>query len=288
MSATSIAGNSLPDSKVELFYNDDCGFICEGKTYITAITADANGNRSYIGSNCTNIVATATDTYGATSEFSQALIGESDVQVTNSTCGKANASITGIRVVSGTIRQYEFFDYKANEALHVSDNEERMLVGIMQHMMNEARTCVDNYSQTILGAQLELLLSYAERFYQRQFLTRKVSSHEIISRLEELLNKYCKSDKLQQEGIPAVTYFSDALHLSANYLSRLLKTLTGLSTKQYIQEKIIELAKEKLSTTELTINEIAYELGFEHPQSLSKLFKTKTNSSPKAFRQSFN
>ena len=186
------------------------------------------------------------------------------------------------------IRQYEFFDYKANEALHVSEHEEQILVGIMQSMMNEARNCVDGYSQSIMVAQLELLLSYAERFYQRQFITRKVSNHEIISRLEELLNSYYKSDTLQREGIPTVTYFSDALHLSANYLSRLLKTLTGLSTKQYIQDKIIELAKEKLSTTELTVNEIAYALGFEHPQSFSKLFKTKTNYSPIAFRQSFN
>lgn len=187
-----------------------------------------------------------------------------------------------------TIRQYEFFDYKSAEALHVSESEEQMIVGIMQNIMQEARTGVDHYSQNIMVAQLELLLTYAERFYQRQFLTRKVSSHEMISRLEELLNSYCKSDKLKQEGIPTVTYFSGALHLSPNYLSRLLKILTGLSTKQYIQDKIIELAKEKLSTTELTVNEIAYELGFEHPQSFSKFFKTKTKYSPVAFRQSFN
>ncbi|MCT3918915.1 AraC family transcriptional regulator [Elizabethkingia anophelis] len=187
-----------------------------------------------------------------------------------------------------TIRRYEFFDYKANEALHVSEHEEKMIVGIMQNIMQETRSGIDHYSQNIMVAQLELLLSYAERFYQRQFITRKVSSHEMISRLEELLSNYCNSGKLQQNGIPTVTYFSDALHLSANYLSRLLKTLTGLSTKQYIQDKIIELAKEKLSTTELSVNEIAYELGFEHPQSFSKLFKAKTNYSPNGFRQSFN
>lgn len=185
------------------------------------------------------------------------------------------------------IRQYEFFDYKAAEALHVSESEEAMLVGIMQQIDREAHTGVDRYSHNIMVAQLDLLLTYAERFYERQFITRKVSSHQIISRLEDLLNDYCKGDKLQLEGIPTVTYFSDALHLSPNYLSRLLKTLTGQSTKGFIQEKIIELAKQKLSTTDLTVNEIAYQLGFEHPQSFSKLFKTKAACTPAAFRQSF-
>lgn len=186
------------------------------------------------------------------------------------------------------IRQYEYFDYKANEALHVSESEELMIVGIMQNMAQESHIGVDHFSQSIMVAQLELLLTYAERFYQRQFITRKVSSHQIISQLEEHLNEYCKGDKLQLDGMPTVTYFADALHVSPNYLSRLLKTLTGQSTKGFIQEKIIDLAKEKLSTTDLTVNEIAYALGFEHPQSFSKLFKTKTNYSPVAFRQSFN
>lgn len=186
------------------------------------------------------------------------------------------------------IRQYEYFDYKANEALHVSESEEQMIVGIMQSIAQVYRTRIDNYSQDVIIAQLELLLTYAERFYQRQFITRKASNHEVISRMEELLNDYFKGNKLQLNGMPTVTYFADALHLSANYLSRLLKTLTGQSTKQFIQEKMIDLAKEKLSTTDLTVNEIAYELGFEHPQSFSKLFKMKTRYSPLAFRQSFS
>lgn len=186
------------------------------------------------------------------------------------------------------IRQYEYFDYKANEALHVSESEEQMIVSIMQHIAQEYRARIDNLSQDVIIAQLELLLTYAERFYQRQFITRRATNHQVLSQLEELLNQYVKSDRLQAEGMPTVTYFADALHLSPNYLSRLLKILTGQSTKQFIIGKVIELAKEKLSTTDLTMNEIAYGLGFEHPQSFSKLFKSQTHLSPLQFRQSFN
>jgi len=186
------------------------------------------------------------------------------------------------------IRQYEYFDYKANEALHVSKNEEQMIVGIMQNIAQEYRARIDNFSQDVILAQLELLLTYAGRFYQRQFITRKANNYQIISRMEELLNEYFKGDKLQSEGMPPVTYFADALHLSPSYLSRLLKTLTGQSTKHFIIGKVIDLAKEKLSTTDLTMSEIAYGLGFDHPQSFSKLFKSKTNQSPLEFRQSFN
>ncbi len=163
-----------------------------------------------------------------------------------------------------------------------------MIVGIMQNIAEEYRSRIDNLSQDVIVAQLELLLTYAERFYQRQFITRKAGNHQVISRMEELLNDYFNGDKIQAEGMPPVTYFADALHLSPNYLSRLLTTLTGQSTKQFILDKVIELAKEKLSTTALSMNEIAYALGFEHPQSFSKLFKSKTNLSPLAFRQSFN
>ncbi|SDT68210.1 Helix-turn-helix domain-containing protein [Mucilaginibacter mallensis] len=186
------------------------------------------------------------------------------------------------------IRHYEYFDYKANEALHVSDAEEQILISIMQNIANEYKARIDNFSQDVIIAQLELLFTYADRFYQRQFLTRKVSNHQIVSRLEELLNDYFKSNKLPSEGMPPVTYFADKLHLSPNYLSRLLKTLTGQSTKDFIISKVLDLAKEKLSTTNLTMNEIAYGLGFDHPQTFNKLFKSKTGSSPLKFRQSFN
>ena len=186
------------------------------------------------------------------------------------------------------IRQYEYFEYKANEALHVSDAEEHLLIGIMQNIAREYEARTDIFSHDVIIAQLELLFTYAERFYQRQFMTRKVSNHQIIGRMEELLNDYFKGDDLQSKGMPSVSYFADALHLSPNYLSRLLKTLTGQSTKDLIINKVVDIAKEKLSTTDLTINEIAYALGFDHPQAFSKMFKSKANLSPVSFRRSFN
>jgi AraC family transcriptional regulator, transcriptional activator of pobA len=131
-------------------------------------------------------------------------------------------------------------------------------------------------------------LTYADRFYQRQFITRKVASHEILARMEVLLDDYFASGALIKQGLPTVTYVADALHVSPNYLSGLLKNLTGQSTQQHLHAKLIDLAKEKLSTTTLSVSEIAYELGFEHLASFSKLFKTKTNLSPLEFRQSFN
>lgn len=186
------------------------------------------------------------------------------------------------------IRQYDYFDYKANEALHLSGSEEQLLVGIMQTIAQEYRARIDALTQDIILAQLELLLTYTERFYQRQFITRKTSNHQILSRLEEMVNAYINEGKLLSEGVPAVPYLADALHMSPNYLSRLLTSLTGQSTKQFILSKVIEVAKEKLSTTSLSVSEIAYLVGFEHPQSFSKFFKAKTQLSPLAFRHSFN
>jgi len=187
-----------------------------------------------------------------------------------------------------TIKQYEYFGYSANEALYLSDKEETMITGIAKYIEQEYHANIDRFSQSIVIAQLELLLTYADRFYQRQFITRKVSNHEILNKLEELLNNYFTSGALATQGLPTVAYIADALHLSPNYLSGLLKTLTGQSTQQHLHNKLIELAKEKLTTTNLSVSEIAYELGFEHLASFSKLFKTKTNVSPLEFRQSFN
>ncbi len=185
------------------------------------------------------------------------------------------------------IKQYDYFGYNLTEALHLSDKEEAMLTGIIQSINQEYHSNIDKFSQDVIVAQLELLLTYSERFYQRQFITRKIANHTILDRLENLLKEYFKGNDLVTKGLPTVQYISETLNISPNYLSRLLNTLTGQSTKQFIQDKLIDLAKEKLSTTDLTVNEIAYALGFEHPQSLSKLFKTKTNLTPLEFRQSF-
>jgi AraC family transcriptional regulator, transcriptional activator of pobA len=135
---------------------------------------------------------------------------------------------------------------------------------------------------------LELLLVHCDRFYHRQFITRKITNHQILDRLENILTEYFNGDSLTEKGLPTVQSIAEALNVSPNYLSDLLKVLTGQSTQQHIHNKLIEKAKEKLSTTDLSVSEIAYALGFEHPQSFSKLFMSKTNLSPSKFRQSFN
>ena len=186
------------------------------------------------------------------------------------------------------IKQYEFFHYSVHEALYLSDKEETMLTTIAQNIEQEYHANIDRFSQSVIIAQLELLLTYSERFYQRQFITRKISSHEILTKLEDLLTHYFTSGALAQKGLPSVTYIAENLNISPGYLSSLLKSLTGQNTQQHLHNKLIELAKEKLSTTNLSVSEIAYELGFEHLQSFSKLFKTKTTLSPMEFRHSFN
>lgn len=185
------------------------------------------------------------------------------------------------------IKQYEFFDYAVNESLFLSEKEETVITGILKNIQQEYHTNIDKFSQSIIISQIELLLNYTERFYERQFITRKISNHKILTRLEEVLDEYFNSD-LSGRGLPTVQLVADKLNVSPGYLSGLLKTLTGQSTQQHIHDKVIEKAKEKLSTTELSVSEIAYELGFEHPQSLSKLFKAKMNFSPSEFRASFN
>lgn len=187
-----------------------------------------------------------------------------------------------------TIKQYEYFGYSVNEALFVSEKEEAIITTIIQNIESEYHSNIDNYSQQIIVCQIETLLNYAERFYNRQFITRQKANHEILERLENLLTDYFNSDDLQQKGLPTVQFISEALNISANYLRGLLKTLTGQSTQQHIHDKLIEKAKEKLSANNLSVSEIAYELGFEYPQSFSKLFKAKSGVSPLEFRASFN
>lgn len=187
-----------------------------------------------------------------------------------------------------TIKQYDFFDYSVNEALFLSQKEEQTIYSIIANIQQEYHANIDRFSQKIIVAHLETLLNYSERFYERQFITRKISNHALLTRLEELLNDYFADENMIAKGLPTVPLFAQALNVSPNYLSRLLKTLTGQSTQQLIQDKLIEKAKEKLSATELSVSEIAYELGFEHPQSFTKLFKSKTKLSPLAFRAGFN
>lgn len=187
-----------------------------------------------------------------------------------------------------SIRKYDFFGYAINEALFMSDKEEHILIDIMQSIEREYHSNIDLSSQSIMISYIEVLLNYAERFYRRQFITRNKSSHQLLDKLESLLNEYFDGEDLSTKGLPTAQYFAELLHISPNYLSSLLKNLSGQSTQQHIHNKLIEKAKEKLSTTSLSISEIAYILGFEHPQSFNKLFKSKTNQTPLAFRASFN
>ena len=166
--------------------------------------------------------------------------------------------------------------------------EEGIITGIMQNIQREYQSRIDQFTQNIIIGQLELLLNYSDRFYQRQFTTRNVSSHDILSRFEDVLTKRFESGELSKKGLPAVSEIAAALNLSPNYLSGLLKTLTGKSTQHHLHDMIIEKAKEKLSGTNSSVSEIAYELGFDYPQSFSKLFKANTKLSPGEFRQSFN
>lgn len=187
-----------------------------------------------------------------------------------------------------SMRLYDFFDYSVNEALFVSEKEETMINPIIQNIQVEYHANIDKFSKRIIVSQIETLLSYAERFYNRQFITRDKSNHQVLIRLEKLLEDYFKDEQASMKGLPVVQDIASALNVSPKYLSTLLKILTGQNTQQHIHEMLIKKAKEKLSTTSLSVSEIAYELGFEHPQSFSKLFKTKTNQSPMEFRASFN
>ena len=187
-----------------------------------------------------------------------------------------------------TIKQYEFFHYSVNEALFLSEKEEKIINGIIENIQKEYHSNIDKFSKQIIISQIETLLSYSERFYNRQFLTREITNHQILERLEKLLTDYFNNNDLMERGLPTVQFVAKQLNVSPSYLGSLLRMLTGQNTQQHIHDKLIEKAKEILSTSDLSINEIAYELGFEHSQSFSKLFKTKTNLSPSAFRASFN
>lgn len=190
--------------------------------------------------------------------------------------------------LAGAIKKYEFFDYSVNEALFLSEEEEIKIQQITDNIKQEYQTNIDQFSQNIIISQLETLLNYSERFYQRQFITRRKSHHQFLERLEILLKDYFEGNNLKEHGLPSVRFLSEKFNMSQYYMRSLLRTLTGQTTQQHIHEKLIEKAKERLSSTELSVSEIAYELGFEHSQSFSKLFKAKTDISPLEFRKSIN
>jgi AraC-like DNA-binding protein len=186
--------------------------------------------------------------------------------------------------LAGSIHRYGFFDYAVNEALHLSAEEEDDLITILHNIDKECQH-IDKHTQEIILTQIESLLKYSNRFYERQFLTRKNNNSALLTRFEQLIDDYFDSDV---QDLLTVQYVAAQMNLSPNYLSDLLRVHTGQNTQQHIHEKLITKAKEKLSTTTLSVSEIAYALGFEHAQSFSTLFKKKTNLSPLEFRQAFN
>ncbi len=181
------------------------------------------------------------------------------------------------------IGSYGFFAYAVHEALHLSAAEEAILDGLVAGLRAEYEQPIDAFSQDVLVAHLDTLLTYANRFYHRQFLTRRVAEHDPLSRFEALLAAYFAADT-DAQPLPTVQYFADHLHVSPPYLSDMLRTVTGLTTQQHLHQHLIEKAKRLLLTTSLSINETAFQLGFEYPQYFSRLFKSKTGLTPAAFR----
>lgn len=187
-----------------------------------------------------------------------------------------------------TIRQHGFFSYSTNETLHLSEEEKATITGLFVLIEKELNSRIDDFSHDVVIAQIGLLLNYANRFYNRQFITRKALNNDLLQKMEELLDRYFDEEVSLNRGVPSVQELAEKLNLSPSYLGDMLRSLTGQNAQQHIHHKLIEKAKEKLSTTTLSISEIAYELGFGHPQSFSKLFKLKTKLSPQEFRRSFN
>ncbi|WP_442591798.1 helix-turn-helix domain-containing protein [Pedobacter sp. AW31-3R] len=186
------------------------------------------------------------------------------------------------------MKHYGFFAYSVTEALYLSDKEKKVIIALFDNIGTELDSPIDQMSQEVLISQVELLLKYSKRFYSRQFITRRTASNDLLIRFEALLADYFDSDQPSLTGLPTVVQLAGPLNVSPHYLSDMLRTITGQNTQQHIHQKLIEKSKELLSTSQLTISEIAYKLGFEHPQSFNRTFKKKTNQSPLDFRQSFN
>lgn len=185
------------------------------------------------------------------------------------------------------IHSYGFFTYAVDEALFLSDTEENTIITLLKSIENEYNNNIDNFSQDVILTNIELLLVYANRYYSRQFITRKNQTHDIVTKTEQLLSNYFKDDNSLKSGLPTVKYLANELNVSSSYLSDLLKNSTGLTAQQHIHEKLIHSAKELLLTTKLSVSEIAYQLGFEYSQSFNKLFKKKTNKTPLIYRKEY-
>lgn len=185
------------------------------------------------------------------------------------------------------IKTFGFFSYTANEALFLSDREKQVILSVFENIREELDNTIDDFSQDLVISHIEVLLNYSNRFYKRQFITRKAVNHDLLAKLEQLLNNYFNKEESLSRGLPTVEYLAEQLNLSPRYLSDVLRSLTGHNAQQKIHDTLIEKAKEYLTATNLSVAEVAYRLGFEHPQSFNKLFKKKTNQTPIEFKHAF-
>jgi AraC-like DNA-binding protein len=182
------------------------------------------------------------------------------------------------------IRNYKFFDYESNEALHLSDDERTLILDCFAKIEFELKQPVDKHSKKLIASNIELFLDYCQRFYDRQFITRDTVNRGILENFEQLLHTYFESDQPSTIGLPSVAYCADALNLSANYFGDLIKKSTGKTAQEYIHNKIIEVAKAKLFETDKTVNQVAFELGFKYPQHFTRFFKQQVGATPKGYQ----
>lgn len=186
------------------------------------------------------------------------------------------------------VQEYTFFTYSSHEALHLSSKERKVILSLLDKIQFELEQNMDKHSKKLIVGNIELFLDYCLRFYDRQFLTREMVNQGALQKFDALLKDYFSSEKPKTYGLPSVVYFADQLHLSPNYFGDLVKKETGKSAQEYIQGKLIDVAKEKVFDPSKSVSEIAYELGFKYPQHFSRLFKQKVGHSPKEFRASIN
>ncbi|MDI9866767.1 helix-turn-helix transcriptional regulator [Flectobacillus sp. DC10W] len=190
--------------------------------------------------------------------------------------------------LANRIKSFGFFSYSANEALHLSEKERLIIFSVFDNIKEELSGNIDDFSQDLVVSHIEVLLNYSNRFYKRQFITRKIVNNALIVQMEKILDEYFNREEGLSKGLPSVEYLAEQLNVSPRYLSDMLRAHTGQNAQQHIHEKLIEKAKEYLTATSLSVSEIAYQLGFEHSQSFNKIFKKKTNLTPIEFKQSFN
>lgn len=182
------------------------------------------------------------------------------------------------------IKNYRFFSYSANEALHLAEQEKKVVMDCLAKIESELKHSIDRHSKQLIAINIELLLNYCLRFYERQFITRDIVNKDALQKFEQYINDYWESEKSMENGLPSVAYFADKIHLSPNYFGDLVKKQTGKSAQEYIQFKVIERAKDRIANTSLTMSQIAYELGFQYPQHFGRLFKKQTGQTPNQYR----